>query len=37
MTKEATEFLMDAEAPRARIALLLEHFFTLKLGVSRSG
>jgi len=26
MVKDVTEFLVDAEMPRARVALLLEHF-----------
>ena len=32
MTGEATEFLVDAEMPRARVALLLEHFSHLEDG-----
>lgn len=30
MTKDVTEFLVDAEMPRARVALLLEHFSHLE-------
>jgi len=30
MTEEATEFLVDGEMPRARVALLLEHFSHLE-------
>lgn len=32
MTKDVTEFLVDAEMPRARVALLLEHFSHLEDG-----
>ena len=30
MVKDVTEFLVDAEMPRARVALLLEHFSGLE-------
>jgi hypothetical protein len=30
MVKDVTEFLVDAEMPRARVALLLEHFSRLE-------